>query len=209
MPRSSARHRSDAESDRLVLARDYSWEMLASFFDAPRRACPPLYLFLSPESAGSLKGRDSSEIEFVHAQQRYGGAACLRSPPAAWVSSLDQIPEETGHLFILVHKPKTQVAPRSAKAALILMTWHECFGRFSELLIFGQAIKKTRRPRKELKTPENSLELWKLSHAWGYYFGENLYENLLLDKSSPEQLRRLFWGSWSSFDPLNHHCDPG
>lgn len=176
---------------------DFCWQLLQSFFGESKKACPPVWLFLSPQSKGSLKKRTEEEKAFIHFQQGRDGGATLKSPPAAWVSHPSQVPEEVAHLYAVIQKPEESAEDRDAYEELFFMTIHECFGRLGHCLVLGLPKKRTKRSEKKLIKPE---ELWNLAHEEGYFLGEKMAEAFFNEKLRLKDLQAFFKYSWQPKD---------
>lgn len=175
---------------------DLCWLQLTSIFceSATRKNRPPVYLFLSKESEGSLKDRSVDERDFVHFQQERKGGATLKEPPCAWVSRLDQVPEETAHLFALQYKPESKLEIRSIEEELCSMTLHECFGRFAHELILGVEPKLAPRPKQKIREPE---DIWHQAHSEGYFLGHFLAAHFFSGELNQKQLKRFWSWKWN------------
>lgn len=180
-----------------------TWQVLEEVFGCHGRPIPPLYFFLSPRSRNSLRGRNSEEIDLVHRQQFYGEGITLKNPPAAWVSFISQIPEETAHLFALTYQPSTRRQKNSEalseKMELWSMTLHEAFGKFASLLSLPEKefVQKKSRPQRNAKNL-SPQKLWKESHRQGYALGHTLAQSYFSEKTSIAELRKWFRQPWYS-----------
>lgn len=168
---------------------DYTWQLLSQTFGKPKSKRPPVYLFLSPESKGSLKNRGPIERRFVHEQQNRGGGVVLSRPDIAWVSHLDQVPEETGHLFALAHGKRAD-GPES----LYFYCLHEAFGHFSECLVFGSAARPA--PKAALRASENSLRAWNWIHEEGRRIGKLWIQAYFAEEISTKPLKSWIHDDW-------------
>jgi len=184
---------------------DLSWELQQSLITPTKKKLkrPPVYLFLSPESKGSLKGRSKEEIAFVHEQQRRGGGACLRRRPMAYVSKIEQGVEESAHLFALIYKKEGHSDFVHDEEELGNAILHEAYARFIHGMFFGSY----RRPTKRGTYPGRKLtasKIWQFAHREGYFLGEALCHGLLEEKISIIKIRSWFWQNWRSSDmPLS------
>lgn len=177
-----------------------TWNQLEQVLAVPSRPQPPIYFFLSKKSEGSLKGRSLYEIDLVHRQQFYGEGITLKHPPCAWVSRLDQVPEETGHLFALTYQLSTKKYAKAteltAPQELWSMTLHECFGQFASQLIVGLGPIPSR-PKKRMRQPN---ELWRAAHEEGYYLASKLSRAFFDELVSPEKIKKWFRLNWYQQD---------
>lgn len=132
----------------------------------------------------------------MHRQQFLGEGITLKFPPASWVSSFDQIPEETGHLFALCHQPSTKYILNKRRPDLTesqelwSMALHECFGKFASHLVLGLKKRWAYRPRAK------KLDLWEAAHREGYYLGGKLAEAYFDEKISERNLKKFFRMNW-------------
>lgn len=191
MPKKNPSAADQKKADALA---DLSWEILESFFSKKGKKRPPVYLYLSPQSKGSLRNRSQEEVEWVHWQQARDGGISLRSPPAAWVAHLEQIPEEVAHLFALVYQKQKGPRTDSLLSEASYTCLHEFLGRFAQSLVFGPEEKNFRRSRRKLS--ENSF--WDLSHEEGYALGDR-WAKLYLEageESLREELQKFFQMNW-------------
>lgn len=182
-----------ASQSQVELLAEFSWHCLEDVFDCSGRRLPPIYLFLSPKSRGSLKRRSQPEIDFVHFQQMHDGGATLKSPPAAWVSKLEQVPEECAHLFCIRYKQDKLPKINTALAELRTTTLFECFGRFAQGLVFGGIEESTSRPKARI---QSEMQLWDSAHREGYFLGERLTELYFREQLKLSGLRRIFKKPW-------------
>lgn len=176
----------------------YVWNFLGEILNLKAKELPPIYLFLAPWSKGSLTKRSIQEIRLVHDQQVLGEGITLIHPPAAWVSIVDQIPEEVGHLFAIVHKKKEFSRKPSRKMSLeselAFITLHEAFGYFASALSHG---KKLRAKVSDCKRKARYQDdLWPLAHHAGYFLGHRLAENYFSEQVSLKKLRAWFLMDW-------------
>ena len=171
----------------------YTWSVLRDVLAEKKRKMPPLYFFLSPESQGSLRNRTPAEKDFVHSQQFSDGGACLKDPAAAWVSRLNQVPEEAGHLFALSYKKDRLPTQCSIAEELWTTCLHECFGRFAECLVLGLPEKKTQARQTSIRT---RTQIWNAAHREGYRLGEALAELYFMESLSLANFRSLFFRPW-------------
>jgi hypothetical protein len=172
----------------------FTWRILDGVLErASETELPPIYFFLAPWSKGSLRGRQTAEIELVHRQQLYRQGVALIDPPAAWVSDISQIPEEAAHLYAIVHQSK---APKkmTEEHELRWMLLHETFGKFGNYLTLGNW-----KPQKKRNFSVNNYsDLWSLSHLEGYFLGQKLAEAYVAEKISKEEIQKWFAFNWSS-----------
>jgi hypothetical protein len=173
---------------------DLTWQGLQALLGKRKRKRPPLYLFLSKESKGSLSKRDEAEKDFVHFQQQRGGGATLKSPPLAYVSELEQTVEETAHLFALVYKDDKLPEVSSIEEELSTTILHESFGRMVHCLFLGLPKERTKKGSTKIEEPE---DLWRVGHQEGYRYGEKLAELYFKEKLELAKLRRLFDRRWT------------
>jgi len=185
----------------LELLADLSWELQQALIAPPKKQLkrPKVYLFLSPESRDSLKGRSKEEIEFVHDQQARGGGACLRRRPMAYVSKVEQGVEESAHLFALIYKQEGYSDFVHDEEELGNTILHEAYARFIHGMFFGSYRRPTSR------TPYTGRKLtptkiWQFGHREGFFLGEALCYALLEEKISIIQIRKWFWQNWRSYE---------
>ena len=169
------------------LMADLAWHQLSSLFGSAGKR-PPVYLFLSPRSRGSLKKRSQIEKNFVHHQQAAEGGVTLDRPPTAWISSFEQIPEECGHLFAL---KRGQRGEKGEALPLSHFLLHEAFGRFAEHLAFGKARQKVKRPQLR------RLRVWDELHHLGYELGDLWAKKYYAEDLSSQDLKKWFASSWA------------
>jgi len=142
---------------------DLGWTQLRLLFGGLKKR-PPVYLFLSSKSKGSLKRRTKSEKDFVHLQQFSSGGVTLDRPPCAWVTDFDQVPEEVGHLFALTKGQRS-----TWDTPLSFYVLHEAFGRFAECLVFGSVKSQISSKLAGAKAVSDCNEI----HRWGYRLGNH------------------------------------
>jgi hypothetical protein len=169
------------------LLADLAWHQLSSLF-GPAGKRPPVYLFLSPQSKGSLKKRTEVEKSFVHHQQAAEGGVTLDRPPCAWVSTLDQVPEECAHLYAL---QRGQRSKNHQPLPLSHYLLHEAFGRFAEHLCFGKARQKV------VRAKLRRLRVWDEIHHFGYALGDRWAEHYFCEKIEASHLKLWFSSSWT------------
>lgn len=175
---------------------DFSWYALTDLLGSGSKKRPPVYLFLSPESKGSLKKRSPEEVELVHDQQVKKGGVTLIDPPCAWVSTLKQVPEETAHLFALVHQTKKPPRLADPGQELRMMIQHEAFGRFASEMIFG-FLPKPRRPKRPTRKTTTRMDLWNLGHREGYFLGHHLADTFYREQTPRMEIKKWFQMDWS------------
>jgi hypothetical protein len=118
----------------------------------------------------------------------------------AYVSHLSQVPEETAHLFALVHqasdlKSLGEMTLEDALAfELRFMSLHECFAKFSTNLIVG---KSQSIPRTKGKSKLHAEDIWELAHREGYYLANTLTQRFLSGKVTRSQLIDWFNCDWT------------
>ncbi len=182
----------------------YVWAALEGIFACSGKTLPPIYYFLSPKSKGSLKGRSLFEIDLVHRQQVYGEGITLKSPPAAYVSTVGQALEEAAHLFAISYQPSTSKMIASRRSALTKQTelWamilHEAFGSFSHCLLTPQTRPQLNIRPRALPKALDDAKIWEMAHLHGYYWGQKLAEEFRAERVSLSQLKRWFQSSWYS-----------
>jgi len=176
------------------------WTVLSVLLARPsttRKKLPQIYLFLSRESKGSLTTRTPSEKDLVHSQQFRGEGVALIDPPIAWVSSLDQVSEESAHLYAIVNAPHS-LRPRNKKDEQALVQLHEAFAFFAEAVSTSPKIKLNQR----LSLPKNFRSFSKVEKFWirahynGYRLGQKWARSYFSGTLTPEKMRRWFrsWG---------------
>lgn len=184
---------SRSDQERVSALADFTWNQLSDIFHLRKKKRPPCYLFLSPQSKGSLNKRSQEEKDFVHIQQSLDGGACLASPPLAYVSASSQVPEEVSHLFVIVHQKQKIPKEVDPELSLNTMILHECFGRFGHQIVWGTR-EQTKRGRKTLiKKPE---DLWSLSHSEGYALGEAIAEQYFSGQLKQDLFRGVLLEDW-------------
>jgi hypothetical protein len=185
---------SSEDQKRVNAFANYCWQSLEHFFALKGKKRPPVYLYLSPQSEGSLRGRSEEERAWVHWQQAREGGMTLRKPPAAWVARADQVPEEVCHLFLLVYQKSKPPREASLLNEARYSVLHECFGRFFFCTLFGN-IPQT---KKSSATPKKLSEdnFWDLSHQLGYRLGENLAKLFFEEKLPASALQGVFHLNW-------------
>lgn len=164
-----------------------TWSFLTEHFGPLRIQRPRVYLFLSPESKGSLKGRTKEEIEFVHDIQANAGGLILKRPPLlAYVSKPEQAVEETAHLYALLRQkfPVPLKASRSHEKCYSQL--HEAFGEFVQCLVL---------PHSKRRPPKTTGSLWDQVHAVGYRLGRELAQALYDDQIRLSDVR-----AWVNLD---------
>lgn len=128
------------------LLADWTWSFLNDHFGRLRRARPPVYLFLSDESAGSLSRRSPEEINFVRfIQLRDGGITLNRAPFIAYVSKLEQTVEETAHLYSLLRQPRPLPPEASEEFEENYSLLHETFGNCVQNLLMPLKLERRKK----------------------------------------------------------------
>lgn len=176
-----------------VETRDYTvfcWRRLEEIFGKCAKPRPPLYLFLSKASSGTLFRRRTEEINFVHAIQAAGGGVTLADPPLAYVSAWYQVPEETAHLYAVCRK---KMGSQPSREYFVIQ---EAFAKFFELLV----------QRERQKDPVIKLEReWDRIHREGYALGRAWAKAHYLGKLKSQDYRlwmNLSWHAASSLKKL-------
>jgi hypothetical protein len=118
----------------------------------------------------------------------------------AYVSHLSQVPEETAHLFALVHQASDlkSLGEMTLEDALgfelRFMSLHECFAKFSTNLIVG---KSQVIPRSQGKTKLETKDIWELAHREGYYLAQALTRRFFSGQVNRSQLIDWFNCDWT------------
>jgi len=176
----------------------FSWEVLGNIFGfSPTKRLAPIYYFLTPWSRGSLRKRSHLEDQLVHFQQRRGEGISLIDPPAAWISSIDQIPEEASHLFALIYQRSSKRSKEAfltgrSKTLLETMILHEAFAKFGELLILNARQHSTN----QISTTKQTKTIWESAHRQGYALGTKLAKKYFEERCDDRKLRKWFSLDW-------------
>lgn len=170
----------------------WGFHSLENFLGLAPLKVPPVFLFQASWAKGSLKLRTHDEIAWVHRQEALGQGITLISPPAAWISHLDQLPEEIAHLVAVAHRKHE--SPKTEREALTWMILHEAWGAFGAKLIGdARTMKRRIRPKDEMNTQDR---IWQEAHQHGYELGLKLWNKFLREEVTHQDIRGWFSQSW-------------
>lgn len=141
-----------------------------------------------------MRQRSVAEKNLVHHQQFRAEAITLRSPPAAWVAQLDQVPEETAHLFALCYQRRPAPSVASLQEEWQVMCLHEAFGAWAQAMITGLPTRLHRAPKTLLTLTEKNL--WPYAHRIGYFLGQQLAKKTYEESLKLNQICQWFKLDW-------------
>jgi hypothetical protein len=166
---------------------DFVWQFLRTNFIEVKSTRPPLFLFNSAKSKGSLSPRSPAEKKFVHHIQFGGGGVVLHRPPIlGYVSHWSQVPEEVAHLYALRVQTKP-IQEDGRKQMHDIGVLHEAFGAFVQSLILPKLLHKNIR---------SSDSLWDAFHAEGIRQGRKLAKLFWNQKILPRHIKKYLRFQW-------------
>lgn len=168
---------------------DFVWSFLSTNFIKLKTRRPPLYLFLSKESKGSLSKRTENEKKFIHEIQFGGGGAVLhRRPLLGYVSHWTQVPEETAHLYSLsLQKTSLDHLEDSRQSMHNIGVLHESFGAFAQSLML---------PKSAPRNQKTNDPLWDSIHQEGLNSGQKLACAFFDQQIKPAEIKKLLRFQW-------------
>ena len=168
---------------------DFVWSFLSTNFIKLKTRRPPLYLFLSKESKGSLSKRTENEKKFIHEIQFGGGGAVLhRRPLLGYVSHWTQVPEETAHLYSLsLQKTSLDHLEDSRQSMHNIGVLHESFGAFAQSLML---------PKSAPKQQKTNDPLWDSIHQKGLSFGQKLARAFFDQQIKSAEIKKMLKFQW-------------
>lgn len=167
---------------------DFVWSFLSANFIHLKTRRPPLYLFLSKESKGSLSQRTENEKEFIHEIQfGRGGAVLHRRPLLGYVSHWTQVPEETAHLYSLSLQKTSLDDLEDSRSMHNIAVLHESFGTFVQSLML---------PKSAPKQQKTNDPLWDSIHQKGLGFGQKLARAFFDQQIKSTEIKKLLKFQW-------------